>query len=165
MPRGTQNHALAATCEVDVVVLVENGQVAGVEPAVFQNGIGGFLVFIIAQHHAVAFDMEFPDDVLGVGRVDAGFGAVDDLSAGAQPGFLPRGIGDEGGTFGHAVTDCKGESDFVQEQFDFVVESSSTDDDFLHIPAECLFEFGANLLLQLGVEKRNFHHELHERFL
>ena len=76
LSRGSQNHAFAASFEVDVVVIVDDGEVAGVEPAVFQHGIGSFLVFVVSQHHAVSLDMQFADDAGGVGRVDAGFRSV-----------------------------------------------------------------------------------------
>ena len=62
LTRGTQDHILAATLDIDVALLVDCTQVTGVEPAFGVDDIAcGIGILVVTQHHVVTLYKQFSD--------------------------------------------------------------------------------------------------------
>src|SRR5262249_22774699 len=93
---GDENLLFAAG-DVEEAVGVLAADVAGGEPAVVDDGVGGLLIFVIAGHDMQAAGENFA--IVGDFYVDTGDGAA----AGAAAVVLGRGEADDGGRFREAV--------------------------------------------------------------
>ena len=161
LPVGGENHALGATLDEDVAVLVHNAQVARAQEAVVGEGVrGGLGILEVADGDVLALRLDFTSDVLGIFGVDADGGAVHGLSAGTGHVFGPVLVGEQRTGLGHAVAHQVGELDAPEEFFHLGVQGGAAHDEFLHLAAEGLHQSFLYLLIYDVVEDGDFGEEL-----
>ena len=74
-------------------------------------------------------------------RVDLDLHVAGCTTAGTWGEGVPVGIADDGGTLGSTIADGVGKVNALEELFHFLIEGSTTDDDFVHLASESLEHF------------------------
>ena len=158
---GAEDHALAAAAQVQVAVVVDHADVAGLEPVVVgEGGLGGLAVLVVAQEDVFAADLDLARLLVGVLGVDADLAARHRHAAGAAAGLPPLGVGDDRGALRHAVADGEGEVDLAHELLDLRVEGGAAEDHLLEAAAEGVDQAVADLLADHLVHDGDAHQRL-----
>ena len=127
---GGDDDVLLAARDVDVAVLVDRAQVAGVQPAVDDRAEARVVVAVVALEDVVALEEQLA--VVGDPRLDAGQRAADRPEA----VVLDRRVGGHRGGLGHPVALEHRHAAAVEELEDLLGDRRRAADGLAHAPAE-----------------------------
>ena len=131
-------------------------------PAVFIKCFTcSFFILVVTQHHVHTTRQNFARYVLGVLTVNLHLHVYNSLTARCWNKVLIICVGDDGCTFGCAITNGKGQVDTCEESFHFTVKRRSTDDDFVELSTESSSHLLLNLLVNLLVYHRHIKQQAH----
>ena len=137
------------------------GKVARVVPTLaVDSSLGGFLVFVVTQHHIGATNNDFTLDVQRVCRCYLHLHIGQRLSTGAWLEDVVVAIRDKRCTLRSAIAHREGEVDALEELFYLLVQRCATDDDFVGPSAKGVVDLLTDTCLDLLGNDRHLQHNL-----
>ena len=158
---GAKDHVFAATADIDKAIGINGSDVSAIEPAIPQHLSRSFLKLVVSFKHLFATDHDLSRYSGRIRGIHFDLQEFNLLAAGFRTMNLPIGIGYQGATLGHPISDGEGELDLFHELLHLGIHRCATGDEFPHIAAKGRQQFVMNLLQDNLVQNGDLQHPPH----